>query len=135
MIKKLGLFLAGLLVATVASAAVYYGYNPVTGLEAFHGTPVSGGNPPVVSGTCGTLGAITGGAGTFTVATAGVTTCTLTVTIPSAAPNGVFCVFVDETTVADATNMHQASHNATSCTSNAATIVAGDTILVEINAF
>ena len=127
--------LSGLLVAAVASAVVYYGFNPTTGLNTQQGVPVAAGVVPSLSGTCGTIPAGVGGAGVFTVATAGVTTCTLTVTIPTASNNGVFCVFVDETTAADANNMHQASHTASSCTSNAATIVAGDVILVEVNGF
>jgi hypothetical protein len=121
--------------STVAVAQVYYGFNPTTGLNTAQGVPVAAGKLPVVTGTCGTIPAPVGGAGVFQVTTAGVTTCTLIVTLPSAAPNGVYCVFVDETTAADANNMHQASHTSTSCTSNAATIVAGDNILVEVNGF
>jgi hypothetical protein len=133
----------GLLLAGVLSAAVYYGFNPVTGLNTANGVNVSAGPVPVVTGTCGTIPVGVGGSSVFTVLTAGVTACTLTVTLPIIAPatvpapsnNGIFCIFVDETTQADANNMHQASHTTTSCTSNAAVIVAGDLILVEVQGY
>jgi hypothetical protein len=143
--KKIAAGLAGLLIAGVAASAVYYGYNPNTGLNGVPGLTVAGGPSPAVTGTCGTIPAPVGGAAVFQVTTAGVTTCTLTVTytVPAtalagssaAAPNGLFCVFTDETTAADANNMHQASHTTTSVTTNAATIVAGDNILVECNGY
>jgi hypothetical protein len=122
-----------LAVGGLAFAQVYYGFNPVTGLNGVQGVPVAGGVVPALSGTCGTIPAGVGGAGTFSVTTAGVTTCTLIVTLPSAAPHGFFCVFIDETHPADV--IAQASHTSTTCTSSAATITAGDTILVEINGF
>jgi hypothetical protein len=124
--------LVGLGFATLVSAQVYYGFNPVTGLTVVQGIPVAGGNKPVVSGsTCGTLTQV-GGAGTFTVAGT-ATTCTIVVTFPSAAPNGYFCVFADETHPADI--ITQASHTSTSCTSTAATVTAADVILIEVNGF
>lgn len=132
---KVAAITAGVLLGGLVLASTFYvGYNPVTGMSGAQGIPVSVGTPPTTSGTCGTLGATTGGQAVFTQATAAVTTCTLTVTIPtaSAAPNGLYCVFVDETNVHA---IYQASHTSTTCTSNAATITAGDTILVEINGF
>jgi len=128
--KLIGLALG--LFATAALAVAYYGYNPVTGLSGVQGVPVALGVTPAVTGTCGTIGTPVGGAGTFTVAGT-ATTCTLTVTLPSAAPNGFFCVFIDETHPADI--ISQASHTATSCTSSAATVTAADAILVEVNGF
>lgn len=119
-----GLFTA--LFCTAALAAVYYGYNPSTGLETFHGSLISQGTVPVVSGTCGTRGATTGGASVGTIVSGAVTTCTTTLTFPSAAPNGWICRFADLTTPADAVT--QASSTTTSCTSSAATIVSGDTL-------
>jgi hypothetical protein len=124
--------LAGVALAGLACAQVYYGFNPLTGLNVVQGIPVAGGNKPVVSGsTCGTLTQV-GGAGTFTVAGT-ATACTIVVTFPSAAPNGYFCVFADETHPADI--ITQAAHTSTSCTSTAATVTAADVILIEVNGF
>jgi hypothetical protein len=131
----------GLLFASVLSAAVYFGFNPVTALNTSNGVPVSAGVLPVVTGTCGTIPAPVGGSGVFQITTAAVTTCTLIITLPivppatapAPTPNGVFCVFIDETTGTHI--MTQASHTTTSCTSGATTITAGDNILVEINGF
>lgn len=125
--KILGL-LIGLLVAT-AALAIDYGWNPVTGLEAFHGALVSQGTLPTISGTggCGTLTAKTGGpsSGTVTIGTF-ATSCTLTLTFPTAAPNGWNCTFGDLTTPADA--VPQATSTTTTCVTTAATMVTGDTI-------
>jgi hypothetical protein len=142
-LKKIAAGLAGLLIAGVAASAVYYGYNPNTGLNGVPGLTVAGGTTPAVTGTCGTIPAPVGGAAVFSVTTAGVTSCTLTVTysVPSnalagssaAVPNGLFCVYVDETHPAD--TISQASHTTTSSTSSTATISAGDVILVECNGF
>jgi len=135
--------LAGLLVASVATAAVYYGFNPNTGLNGVQGLTVAGGSTPTVTGTCGTIPAPLGGAAVFQITTAGVTSCQLTVTysVPAnalagssaAAPNGVFCVYADETHPAD--TISQASHTTTSSSSSTATITAGDVILVECNGY
>ena len=116
-------FMAGL---ALAASAPYFGYNPSTGLEALHGSLISGGTSPVVSGTCGTRGATTGGAFAGTVVSGAVTTCTTTLTFPAAAPSGWQCRFTDLTTPADV--IPQASSTTTSCTSTAATIVSGDTV-------
>lgn len=144
-IKKLSLSVVGILIASAALAVTYYGFNPNTGLNTQNGLTVAGGAPPAVTGTCGTIPAPIGGSSTFQVNTAGVTTCTLTVTYSppagglagssAASPNGLYCVFIDETTPADANNMHQALHTQTYVTTNAATIVAGDIILVECNGY
>ena len=129
MFRKFRSFIVGLVVGlsliSAAALAVDYGWSPVTGLEAFHGAFVSQGVKPVVTGTCGTFGAQTGGATAGTVAT-GATTCTIILTFPSAAPNGWLCRFNDLTTPADL--IVQASSTTTSCTSNAATVVSADVI-------
>ncbi len=130
MLKKVLTFLAGILIATAASAAVYYGYNPATGLETFHGTFVDGGtgttNVPVVSGTCGTRGTTVLGATSGTIVAGAVTTCTTTLTFANAAPNQYTCFFWDVTTPADPIGVGTGS--TTACSSNAATIVSGDKI-------
>lgn len=133
---KLGFAVVGVAVASLAyGAAFYVGFNPLTNMNGQQGIPVSVGTPPPVTGTCGTIGAVTGGSAVFQVQTAAVTTCTLIVTIPaaSAAPTGLYCVFTDETSPAHP--ITQASHSTTTCSSNAATIVASDVILVEVNAY
>lgn len=112
--------------AAPASATTYYGFNPNTGLETLHGSLVSGGTAVAVTGTCGTLGTVTAGATAGKVVAGAVTTCTLVLTFPSAAPNGWVCVFTNLTTKADV--VRQASSTTTSCTSAAETIVSGDTI-------
>lgn len=128
---KMRSFLAGLaiglgLISAVALADVYYGWNPNTGLESFHGSFVSLGTKPVVTGTCGTLGAVTAGATAGQVVAGAVTTCTIVITFPSASPTGWICKFTDLTTPADP--ITQASTTTTSCTSSVSTIVSGDTI-------
>jgi hypothetical protein len=124
--------LAGLgLVATLAIAqSNYVGWNPATGLTGVLGVPVATGPLPTVTGC--SQSAVVGG-GSVVQVTAGATSCTLTVTIPAAAPNGVFCVFIDETHPADL--MAQASHTTATCVSSTGTVTSGDKILVEINAF
>jgi hypothetical protein len=121
-------FAAGLLlVAGLASAAaIDYGWNPTTGLEAFHGALVTQGTAPVVSGSCGTRGTITAGPNAGSIVSGAVTTCTTTLTFPSAAPNGWNCVFNNRTTPADIVT--EASTTTTSCTTVAATIVSGDVL-------
>lgn len=136
--KKLFGFVGGLLLAAVASAAVYVGYNPVTGLNTFVGTNVSAGTLPVLSTTttaCGTYATVNtsmvGGASTWQV-TAGATTCTLKFTFPNASPNGYFCVASDETTPAN--TMKQSAHDTLSCTMTG-TVAVSDLIVVEVNGF
>lgn len=133
--KVLGAFLVAALLGfgTIAVAqTAYSGFNPLTGLNGVLGIPVALGTSPVITGsTCGTLTKV-GGAAVFTVAGT-ATTCTIVVTMPAAAPNGYFCVFIDETHPADI--ITQASHTGTSCTSSAATVTAADVILVEVNGF
>lgn len=124
--------LAGLAFAASTSntgSSIYFGYNPSTGLETTHGADVSGGVLPVVTGSggCGTLGAVVGGAsaGSVTIGTF-ATSCTLTFTFPSAAPNGWICIFNDLTTPAD--SVKQATSSTTTCVTTAATVVTGDAI-------
>lgn len=134
MFKKLFAATAGVLfAASLAWGAVYFGWNPSTGLETTHGTDVSGGPPPVVSGTCGTFGTQLGGASVGEVIAGAVTTCTITLTFPSAAPTGWMCQFQDLTTPAD--SVKQASYTTTSCTSTAATIVASDKIQYTVTGY
>lgn len=126
----LGAFVAVLLgFAGVADAQTYYGWNPVTGLEVTHGADVSGGVQPVLSysGGCGTVVSAAGGAsaGTFTIGTFS-TSCTITITFPSAAPNGWFCTFNDLTTPADAPK--QTSTTTTNCVTTAGTLVTADKV-------
>jgi hypothetical protein len=115
---------------SVAQAQTYYGWNPNTGLEVTHGADVSGGVMPALtfSTGCGTVISKAGGAtaGTFTLGTF-ATSCTITITFPSAAPNGWFCTFNDLTTPADIPK--QASTSTTTCVTTAGTQVTGDTIL------
>lgn len=110
--------------AGVATAQVYYGWNPTTGLEVTHGSDVSGGVLPVLSG-CATISASVGGASAGKFATSG-TSCTLTITFPSAAPNGWACFANDITTPAD--TVKQNASTTTSCTF-AGTTVAADVIV------
>lgn len=122
--------MAGLALATNTGSSIYFGYNPVTGLETTHGTDVSGGISPVITGStgCGTLTLATVGgasAGTVTLGTF-ATSCTLTITFPSAAPNGWACFFNDLTTPAD--QPKQASTSTTTCVTTAGTQVTGDVI-------
>lgn len=89
--------------------------------------------------TCGTVGTVTGsvanGIYTGTVVGGAVTTCTLKLTFGTAAPHGYVCSLHDQTTGADFNNFVQASNTTTSCTSNAATIVSGDTVLYQATPF
>lgn len=133
--KLIALSLA--LLIPVAMAAVYVGFNPNTGLNSSQGTPVAVGVLPVLDATtsCGTLATVqasqVGGAGVFQI-TANSTTCTLVIDMPSAAPNGYFCVASDETTPAD--TVKQSAHSTTQCTVTG-TVVSADKVLVEINGF
>jgi hypothetical protein len=134
-------FVAGLiagltvLIGAVALSATYYGFNPSTGQEGFHGYSIDYGygTLPVLSGSCGTRSGQVGGASHGTFVAGAVTTCTTTVTFPTAAPNGYFCSFKDVTTPAD--TITTASFTTTSGTSSAATIVSGDTIYYSCEGF
>lgn len=149
--RKYTKFLAGILAGALLAAGLavlaqtanltqYIGFNPVTNVNGQVGLPLSTGPLPALgaSTSCGTTATVAasmvGGTGVFQL-TANATTCTIQVVYPaaSAAPNGVYCVFADETTPADSPK--QASHTTTSCTSNAQTVVSGDKILVEVNTF
>lgn len=142
---------AGLALAQTSNTTsnVYAGYNPLTALNGVVGIPTALGPIPTISGSgCGTLATVqasaVGGTSIFQF-TANATSCTLTFTIPpqpavavggtgapTPVPNGLYCVPADETTVAD--SMHQSAHTTTSCTVTG-TVVSGDHILVEVNAF
>ena len=127
----------GLLAGATASADQFIGFNPTTGLLALPGTPIAAGVLPVLDATtsCGTLATVkasqVGGSGVFQI-TANATTCTLVIDFPSAAPNGYFCVAIDETTPAD--TVKQSVHTTTSCTVTG-TVVSADKVLVEVNGF
>jgi hypothetical protein len=126
--------LAGILLGIVgavvmsASAAVYYGYNPSTGLETIHGQLVDG-SPvqSITSGNC-TIANIKGGstAGQFTVNT--TATCNITLTEGSPAPNGYTCLVMDATAASFAQVLRQTSQTTTSCTLSGA-INSGDIVI------
>jgi hypothetical protein len=133
---------------TVAVAqTLYYGWNPSTGFETFHGFPLAGGTVPTLGtatacGTTATVQASAVGGSSVVQFTAGATSCTLVLTLPTVvtasstvspvAPNGIYCVAADETTSAD--SMKQTAHTTNSCTLTG-TVVVGDKIIVEINAY
>lgn len=133
--KSLPKFLAGLaaallvLVCAPASAQVYYGYNPNTGLEVTHGADVSGGVLPkiTVTGTSCTVGTIKGGASTGSFVETGGTSCTFTITFPAAAPTGWSCYVNDLTTPADGP-AKAASTTTTTWVSGATTVVSADVL-------
>lgn len=141
-------FLVGLGFVAATALAVDYGYSPTAGTEAFHGIFVSQGPAPAAtlgtlaagtgpnivvtaSGGCGTLTNIKGGAtaGQLTIGTFSVS-CTLTLTMPTAAPNGYKCLFNDLTTPAD--TVPQATSSTTTCVTTAATMVTGDTVQFQV---
>ncbi len=156
--SKLSGFVAGLaLVGGLAFAAntFYAGYTPNTNQRGENGVPVAGGAVPVITGTagCGTLTAQVGGTGTGSV-TIGTfsSSCALTVTLPvptivvssgnndgknavnsAAAPNGIYCTFLDKTTPTD--SVYAASSTTTACVTNTATMVTGDVIQFNIQAY
>jgi hypothetical protein len=118
--------LVGLTTLAFASAAlaVDYGWNPSTGLEAFHGALVSQGTAPVITG-CATVSAQVGGAsaGKFQSTSAA---CAPTFTFPTAAANGWLCVIQDQVTVASKIN--QTSFTTTTAVfTNSAATTSGDT--------
>jgi len=120
--KLLALF-AALAVCGVAFA-VDYGWNPSTGLEAFHGAFVSQGTSPVVTG-CSAVSAQVGGAtaGKWQSTSAA---CAPTLTFPTAAPNGWTCIIQDQVTVASKIN--QTSFTTTTAVfTNSAATTSGDT--------
>lgn len=140
--KGTAFILAALLgLATVATAQVYYGFNPLTGLNSQQGTTVSAGVLPVLSTTttsCGTYATVQasmiGGASAWQVtANSAAGTCTLKFVFPSAAPHGYYCVAYDETTTAKI--FAQSAHDTVSCTITAGTVASNDNILVEVNGF
>lgn len=121
--KKILALLGALCVVSVAFA-VDYGWNPTTGLETFHGSLVSQGTQPVISG-CATVSAQVGGAtaGKFQSTSAA---CAPTLTFPTAAPNGWQCVIQDQVTVASKIN--QTSFTTTTAVfTNSAATTSGDT--------
>jgi len=120
-----------LALGTVAVAQTYYGFNPSTGLEVTHGSLVSGGTLPALSGSGYVTADTIGGASTFEVTT-NATTLSLTVTLPSAAPNGVYCTATDITTTAD--KPAQSSSSTTACAIGG-TVASGDKVIVQITGF
>ncbi len=146
--KVLGFLVAfGVTLGLGVAVAQYVGYNPTTNLVGVPGLPYALGQVPTVDATttCGTVStiqsSIVGGLSVFQF-TAGATTCTIKLDIPTitvngvttqpAAPNGLFCVASDETTPAD--SLKQSAHSTTSCTLTG-TVVSSDHIVVEINGF
>jgi hypothetical protein len=128
--KGTAFVLAALLgLGTVALAQTYSGYNPATGLNSTYGSDVSIGPQPtfVFSAGCGTVVSKAGGAsgGTFTIGTF-ATSCQITITFPSAAPNGWYCSFNDLSTPADAPKQSVTGSTTTACKTTAATAVTGD---------
>ena len=121
--RKLIVALVGLAVCGVA-LAVDYGWNPTTGLEAFHGALVSQGTAPVIT-TCAVVSAQVGGAsaGKFQSTSAA---CAPTFTFPTAAANGWLCTVQDQVT--PATKINQTSFTTTTAVfTNSGATVSGDT--------
>lgn len=114
--------LAGVAVAQTA----YYGWNPSTGLEVMHGSDVSGGALPVLSG-CATISASVGGASAGRFQTSG-TTCNLVITFPSAAPNGWYCTAANITNKTATNAFFLTSTTTTSCTFTATTVASDNVI-------
>lgn len=118
--------LVGLAAAAFASVAmaVDYGWNPSTGLEAFHGALVSQGAAPVITG-CTVVSSQAGGAsaGKFSSTSAA---CAPTFTFPAAAANGWLCVIQDQVTVASKINQ-TAFTTTTAVFTNSAATTSGDT--------
>ena len=126
--------LVGLCAAAFASVAlaVDYGWNPTTGLEAYHGAMVSQGAQPVISG-CTVVSVQAGGAsaGKFSSTSAA---CNPTFTFPSAAANGWECVVQD--TVTSASKIVETSFTTTTAVFNfSAATVSGDTYVYECIGF
>lgn len=112
------------------TAGVVFGWNPVTGLEITHGADVSGGVSPTITGTagCGTLASKVGGAssGSVTLGTF-ATNCTLTITFPSASPNGWYCAYAD---LSVPTAFTEASTTTTTCVTNVSTTATTGNVVV-----
>ena len=123
-------FISRVLLALGASAlvgvafAVDYGWNPSTGLEAFHGSFVSQGTAPVISG-CATVSAQVGGATAGKFQSTNVA-CSPTLTFLTAAPNGWLCNIQDQVTTASKIN--QTSFTTTTAVfTNTGATTSGDT--------
>ena len=127
--------------AALATAVVaVIGYVPETGVQGFPGLVVSGGTNSVVTGNsgCGTITATAGGVmgGTFTLGTF-TTTCTITVTLAAgyAAPNGLFCQFIDVTNPGDQPKQKSTSTTTACVTAANTSLNTGDVITYYIAAF
>lgn len=153
--KLLG-FLAGLALVgglAVAANTYYAGYLPQTNQTGVNGIEIAGGAVPIVTGTCGTIGTVTGGTGAGEIVTAAVTSCTLTLTLPvstlvvssgnndgknavnsSAAPTRLRCSLKDITHPAAAA-IYASAPTTTACSFAAQTITAGDTMAYEISGY
>ena len=137
-----GLALVGGL--AIAANTYYAGFNPATNQTGVNGILVAGGPVPAVTGTCGTIGAVVGGTFKGTITTAGVTSCALTLTLPTpsfvvssgnndgknavnsaAAPNGLSCALKDITHPAAAA-IYASAPTTTACSFATQTITAGD---------
>jgi hypothetical protein len=149
---KVAAFVAGaaLVVGFTALAQTqgqfYAGYWPQTNQNGVNGLLTFGGTVPVVSGSCGVVGPVVGGTSLGSVTTAGVTSCTLTLTAPvptivvssglndgknavnsAAVPTRVSCALKDITHPAVGI-LYSATPTATSCSFVVATITAGDVL-------
>jgi hypothetical protein len=132
---------SGVAVAFTGVAYVaYVGYNPVTNQVGQPGVTVNTGPIPTLDATtsCGTTATVQasglGGAAAFQFsANSAGGTCTLVVDFPTQAPNGYFCVAVDETNAAKV--FTQTAHTTSTCTVSAATVASSDKVLIEVNGF
>lgn len=115
--------------AALADNTGYTGWNPTTGLNGTPGAEVNLGASPVfsVTGTSCTISAHTGGASAGTFTETGGTSCTFTITFPSAAPTGWNCYVSDLTTPADGP-AKAASTTTTTWVSGATTVVTADVL-------
>jgi hypothetical protein len=110
------LVLIALLFATVAAEAQLI--NPPNGLIGT-GSPVT---IAAAGGTCAAAGTQIGGTTVGTIALSGTCAATNTITLGASgttlpvAPHGWNCIFNDETTAADANNLHKTSSTTTSVT-------------------
>lgn len=107
----------------------------ITGVSYDNLVAGSGALPTTTGSTCGTIGTMAGGQFAGSIATSGVTTCTLKLNFAAAAPHDYLCHIYDVSTGADYYNFTFGSNTTTSCTSNAATIVGGDVLSYEVRAF
>ena len=138
--------IVGFTVFAQTQGQFYTGYWPQTNQNGIPGLLVFGGPVPVVSGNCGVIGAVVGGTSAGSIQTAGVTSCTLTLTAPvptivvssglndgknavnsAAVPTRVFCTLKDLThPIASGGVLYASVPTSTSCSFVAATITAGD---------